>query len=59
MDPGAFLEFGDGIIVPGNRNLSQSGKDMRAGSIYWPYHDAIDDHEDMVDVVRDEDAGVA
>ena len=43
MDPGAFLEFGDGIIVPGNRNLSQSGKDMRAGSIYWPYHDAIDE----------------
>jgi predicted N-formylglutamate amidohydrolase len=43
MDPGAFLEFGDGIVVPGNRNLSQQQKDMRAGSIYWPYHDAIDE----------------
>ena len=42
MDPGAFLEYGDGILVPGNRNLSQTQKDMRAGSIYWPYHDAID-----------------
>jgi len=42
MDPGAFLEFGDGIVVPGNRNLSQSQKDLRAGAIYWPYHEAID-----------------
>jgi predicted N-formylglutamate amidohydrolase len=43
MDPGAFLEYGDGIVVPGNRNLSQAKKDMRAGSIYWPYHEAIDE----------------
>jgi predicted N-formylglutamate amidohydrolase len=42
MDPGAFLEFGDGIIVPGNRNLSQAQKDLRAASVYWPYHDVID-----------------
>ena len=43
MDPGAFLEYGDGIIVPGNRNLTQSDKDERAEAIYWPYHNAIDD----------------
>ena len=30
MDPGAFLEYGDGILVPGNRNLSQEQKDARA-----------------------------
>jgi predicted N-formylglutamate amidohydrolase len=42
MDPGAFLEYGDGIIVPGNRNMLQSDKDARANAIYWPYHDAID-----------------
>lgn len=42
MDPGAFLEFGDGILVPGNRNLTQSDKDRRADAIYWPYHHAID-----------------
>jgi len=42
LDPGAFLEFGDGIIVPGNRSLSQAGKDARAREIYWPYHQAID-----------------
>jgi predicted N-formylglutamate amidohydrolase len=43
MDPGAFLEYGDGIIVPGNRNLSQADKDARADAIYWPYHNAIEE----------------
>jgi predicted N-formylglutamate amidohydrolase len=42
LDPGAFLEFGDGIVVPGNRNLSGPQKAMRAEAIYWPYHHAID-----------------
>jgi len=42
MDPGAFLEYGDGILVLGNRNLSQADKDARADAIYWPYHNAID-----------------
>lgn len=42
MDPGAFLEFGDGIVIPGNRNLGQPQKDRRATEIYWPYHYAID-----------------
>lgn len=43
MDPGAFLEYGDGILVPGNRNLTQADKDARADAIYWPYHRAIDE----------------
>jgi len=43
MDPGAFLEYGDGILVPGNRNLHQADKDLRAGALYWPYHVAIED----------------
>ncbi|MDH4125795.1 MAG: N-formylglutamate amidohydrolase [Gammaproteobacteria bacterium] len=42
LDPGAFLEFGDGIVVPGNRNLHRADKDARADAIYWPYHHAID-----------------
>ena len=41
LDPGAFLEFGDGIVVPGNRNLSSDQKYRRATDIYWPYHYAI------------------
>ena len=43
MDPGAFLEYGDGIVVPGNCNLTQTQKDARAEAIYWPYHQAIND----------------
>ena len=42
MDPGAFLEFGDGVIVPGNRALHAADKASRANEIYWPYHGAID-----------------
>lgn len=42
MDPGAFLQFGDGILVPGNRNLHQAEKDLRAETLYWPYHEAVD-----------------
>jgi predicted N-formylglutamate amidohydrolase len=43
MDPSAFLEYGDGILVPGNRNLHQADKDVRATALYWPYHCAIDE----------------
>jgi predicted N-formylglutamate amidohydrolase len=42
MDPGAFLEFGDGVVIPGNRNLLAADKAKRADEIYWPYHQAID-----------------
>lgn len=42
MDPSAFLEFGDGVVVHGNRNLNQQHKDARAREIYWPYHYAVD-----------------
>ena len=42
LDPGAFLEFGDGVVVPGNRHLSPAQKTVRADAIYWPYHRAID-----------------
>jgi predicted N-formylglutamate amidohydrolase len=43
MDASAFLEFGDGIVVPGNRNLHQEDKKGRADEIYWPYHNAIEE----------------
>ncbi len=42
MDPSAFLQFGDGTLIPGNRNLHQSDKDLRAEALYWPYHAAVD-----------------
>lgn len=43
MDPGAYLEYGDGILVPGNRNLRKADKDIRANALYWPYHKAVDE----------------
>lgn len=43
MDPSAFLEYGDGILVVGNRNLHQADKDLRASALYWPYHCAVDE----------------
>jgi predicted N-formylglutamate amidohydrolase len=42
LDPSAFLQFGDGIVVPGNRNLTADQKTARVEAIYWPYHRAID-----------------
>ncbi|MEQ9561083.1 MAG: N-formylglutamate amidohydrolase, partial [Woeseiaceae bacterium] len=42
LDAGAFLKFGDGIPVPGNRNLSEAQRAARADAIYWPYHAAIE-----------------
>ena len=41
MDPGAFLEYGDGILVPGNRNLTPERRNARADAIYWPYHQEV------------------
>lgn len=43
MDPGAFLQFSDGVVIPGNRSLKQVDKDARAHAIYHPYHAAIDE----------------
>ena len=41
LDPGAFLEFGDGVIIHGNRNLRPEHKQARAAALYWPYHYAV------------------
>lgn len=42
LDSGAFLPFGDGIVVPGNSALRRSEKQRRADAIYHPYHAAIE-----------------
>lgn len=41
LDAGAFLEFGDGIVIPANRSLSKADRKARADAIYWPYHQAL------------------
>lgn len=42
LDPGAFLQFGDGVVIAGNLNINATQKEARAEAIYWPYHEAID-----------------
>ena len=41
LDPSAFLEFGDGVVVHGNRSLSAAQKQARADEIYWVYHNGV------------------
>lgn len=59
LDPGAFLEFGDGIVVSGNLNLSQEDKDARAEAIYRPYHRAVDTQLQRLLVVGERPAFIA
>ncbi|MBT8065331.1 MAG: N-formylglutamate amidohydrolase [Xanthomonadales bacterium] len=40
-DPSAFVEISDGIAIPGNLDLDEQEKHLRAKSFYAPYHDAI------------------
>lgn len=42
MDSSAFLQYGDGIRVPGNCRLQDADRKLRAEGIYHPYHAAID-----------------
>ncbi len=43
IDDSAFLEYSDGVNIPGNNDLQESEKEKRASEIYWPYHNAIND----------------
>lgn len=45
LDSEAFLEYGDGVPIPGNRNLPQAERQARADALYRPYHTAI--HEQI------------
>ena len=40
-DPTAFIEISDGIAIPGNLDLSEKQKTLRAQSFFLPYHSAI------------------
>jgi len=43
IDDSAFLDYSDGVNVPGNKDLQESEKEKRASEIYWPYHNSIKD----------------
>jgi predicted N-formylglutamate amidohydrolase len=40
-DPTSILAVSDGEFVPGNHDLSQQDKELRAEAIFHPYHQAI------------------
>lgn len=40
-DPTLIPQLSDGVIVPGNRTLSQAGRQARIAGFYVPYHGAI------------------
>ncbi len=42
LDPQAFLEYGDGVVISGNRGLGKAERDARASAIYWPYHAQVE-----------------
>jgi predicted N-formylglutamate amidohydrolase len=41
-DRSAIPEISDGVLVPGNLGLEETHRELRIGSIYLPYHNAID-----------------
>jgi predicted N-formylglutamate amidohydrolase len=41
-DPQSILEISDGVMIPGNQNLSDADQVARAETFHWPYHHAID-----------------
>ena len=42
-DPTAFPAVSDGHEVPGNANLADADRRLRAESLYWPYHHRVRD----------------
>lgn len=41
-DPQAYLDFGDGVAIPGNRGLTAEQKQRRSRQLFQPYHAAIE-----------------
>jgi predicted N-formylglutamate amidohydrolase len=41
-DPQSIVRISDGIVIPGNADLTPVEEEQRAAAIHWPYHHAID-----------------
>jgi predicted N-formylglutamate amidohydrolase len=41
-DATSIVSESDGQVVPGNANLSQAARQLRARACFWPYHEALD-----------------
>ncbi len=40
-DPSAFPESSDGVVIPGNRRLTNAQRNNRTAALYEPYHAAV------------------
>lgn len=40
-DPQSIQEVSDGIVIPGNQNLSDAEAEWRLETFFWPYHHVI------------------
>ncbi len=47
-DGSAFLDFSDGVPVPGNMQMSEEQKAARVAAIHGPYHTAVDREQDRL-----------
>jgi predicted N-formylglutamate amidohydrolase len=41
-DPQSILAASDGVVIPGNQDLSAEEQEARADTFFWPYHHAIE-----------------
>lgn len=42
-DPGSIPAISDGLVIPGNQNLSEADQINRVEAFFWPYHNAVSD----------------
>lgn len=50
-DPTVFPASIDGVIVPGNQELTHADRQARADALYWPYHHAVRDQLGLLESI--------
>ena len=58
-DPTVFPASIDGVVVPGNQELTHADRQARADALYWPYHHAVRDQLGLLESVTKAPALVA
>ena len=50
-DPSAFPASIDGVVVPGNQQLTHADRQVRADALYWAYHHAVRDQLGLLESI--------
>jgi len=58
-DPTAFPASIDGVVIPGNQELTHADRQARADALYWPYHHAVRDQLGVLESIAKAPALVA